>query len=210
MRPLAVLRPEPGNAATAQAIEARGRRAIRLPLFTVRPVAWDVPDPARFDALVVTSANAFRHGGAGLDALRRLPVHAVGAATAAAARVAGFVVVQVGSSDAAALLGELAGKAVLHLAGREHRSLAGVRTAIVYASEEAAPDLSPLHGAVALVHSPRAAALLTARITERDAIALAAISAAARVAAGEGWAAAAVADVPTDAALIDAAIGLSD
>ena len=38
-RPLAVLRPEPGNAATTQAIEALGRRAIRLPLFRVMPLA---------------------------------------------------------------------------------------------------------------------------------------------------------------------------
>jgi uroporphyrinogen-III synthase len=35
-RSLAVLRPEPGNAATAARIEARGLTAIRLPLFEMR------------------------------------------------------------------------------------------------------------------------------------------------------------------------------
>jgi len=73
-RPIAVLRPEPGNRVTAAAIEARGRIAIRLPLFEVRPLAWQVPDPDRFDALVLTSANAIRHGGPGLAALLGLPI----------------------------------------------------------------------------------------------------------------------------------------
>ena len=85
-RPIAVLRPEPGNRVTAIAIEAQGHRTIRLPLFETRPVAWAAPDAAGYDALIVTSANAFRHGGTGLVRLLDLPVWAVGAATAEFAR----------------------------------------------------------------------------------------------------------------------------
>ena len=44
MRRIAVLRPEPGNARTAAAVEAMGFAAIRLPLFAVVPLAWTVPD----------------------------------------------------------------------------------------------------------------------------------------------------------------------
>ena len=40
MTSLAVLRPEPGNTATAGRIEAAGARAIRLPLFAVKALDW--------------------------------------------------------------------------------------------------------------------------------------------------------------------------
>src|SRR3546814_3001824 len=91
-----LLRPEPGNAVTAAAVAAMGLMAIRLPLFEVRAIAWAAPDPGGFDALVLTSANAVRLGGIGLDRFKALPVHAVGGATAAAAAQAGFSVVAVG------------------------------------------------------------------------------------------------------------------
>ena len=103
-RTLAVLRPEPGNAATVARARAAGFATLSLPVFAVVPLAWDVPDPADYDALILTSANAVRHAGAGLDRLRVLPVFAVGARTAAAARAAGFDVAQTGCEDAAALL----------------------------------------------------------------------------------------------------------
>ena len=64
-RPIAVLRPEPGNAATADRIAALGLAAIRLPLFEVRALDWAPPDPAGFDALLLTSANAPRLAGPG-------------------------------------------------------------------------------------------------------------------------------------------------
>src|SRR5690242_6691986 len=95
-RAVAVLRPEPGNAATAAAIEALGLTAIRLPLFEIHAIDWAPPDATRFDALLLTSANAARHAGQGLAGFRSLPVHAVGEATAAAAREAGLEVVAVG------------------------------------------------------------------------------------------------------------------
>ena len=65
----------------------------------------------------------------------------------------------------------------------------------------------PLAGTVALVHSPRAGARLAALLPDRADVRLAAISAAAAEAAGDGWAAVAVAPTPDDAALV--ATGLS-
>ena len=118
-RLLAVLRPEPGNAATAARIEALGLRAIRLPLFAVRALDWIRPDPATHDALVLTSANAIRFGGAGLAVIRHLPVLAVGPKTAEIARAAGFDVMAVGDGDAAALIALAEARGIdraLHLA----------------------------------------------------------------------------------------------
>lgn len=207
---LAVLRPEPGAAATVARIEAEGRRAVRLPLFAVRAVPWGTPKSADYDALLATSANAFRHGGPDLAQLRALPVHAVGAATAAAARAAGFTVARTGERDMAALLPALAGMRVLRLAGREHRPAPDLDTRIVYAADALSPDLSPLADAVALLHSPRAAARLATLARDRARIAIAAISPAARAAAGSGWRAAAIAPAPTDDALVSAAIALAD
>ena len=168
-RPIAVLRPEPGNRVTAAAIEAAGRTAIRLPLFAAAPVAWDAPDPAGFDALLLTSANALRHGGDQLDGLLGLPVFAVGRVTAEAAARVGFRVVHVGDGGADALVAaaEAAGiTRALWLGGREAVLEAGgiVRQAItVYASEPLAiaPEQAVrLRGCVALVQSARAGARL--------------------------------------------------
>ena len=97
MRRVLVLRPEPGATATLRRARERGLEAEAVPLFEVEPVEWSVPDPSDFDALLLTSANAVRHGGPGLQALRELPVHAVGEATARAAREAGFAVATIGA-----------------------------------------------------------------------------------------------------------------
>ncbi|WP_010542763.1 uroporphyrinogen-III synthase [Sphingomonas elodea] len=218
-RPIAVLRPEPGNRITAAAIEGRGRTAIRLPLFATRPLSWRVPDPAAFDALILTSANAVRLAGSGLDALRGLPVHAVGDATASAARRAHFDVVSVGQAGAAALV-EQAGAAgvrrALHLAGQERTLDAGgivAEIVPVYASEPLpiAPEaVAALAGSIALVQSARAGERLAELVPDRGAIVLAAISAAAAAGAGTGWRAVAIAPRPETEALIDLAIALAD
>jgi uroporphyrinogen-III synthase len=34
-----------------------------MPLFAIVPLDWTAPDPAQFDGLVLTSANAVRHAG---------------------------------------------------------------------------------------------------------------------------------------------------
>jgi len=209
-RPLAVLRPEPGNAATARRIEALGLTAIRRPLFAVRPLVWQCPDPEAFDVLLLTSANVLRHAGAQLDRLKPLPVIAVGAATAEAARACGFGVRATGDRDGAAALA-LAGRArVLHLTGREHADGAVAERIAVYASEPVSADVIDLAGTVALIHSSRAGARLAEITLDRSRVAIAAISAAAMTAAGSGWSAHCVAARPSDASLIDAARMLAD
>jgi len=222
-RAVAVLRPEPGNAATAAAIEALGLTAIRLPLFEIHAIDWTPPDVARFDALLLTSANAARHAGPGLAGLGSLPVHAVGDATAAAAREAGLEVVAVGDRDGAALVSAAAASGVrrgLQLGGRD-RALGSdpiIAEAIaVYASDPVdvpAETLDQLAGSVVLVHSPRAARRIADLIDragiDRRTMRLAAISAAAAHAAGGDWERIAAAVSPDDVAVIALARTLAD
>jgi uroporphyrinogen-III synthase len=223
---LLILRPQPGAEETARRTALRGFRAIVTPLFTVRPEGWNAPSPDGFDAVLLTSANAARHGGASLAAYRDLPLYAVGKATGAAARAIGFRDVREGAQDAAALFAVAAGdgrRRLLHLAGRDHITLpqAGVEvtTRVVYAADAAAvlPDeagVALTGGAIALLHSPRAARLFRT-LAESAGLALAlariaAISPAAMAAARGGWAAAEIASAPSDAALLDAALRLCD
>ena len=91
-----VLRPEPGASATVDRARAMGLDAVATPLFEVEPLDWDVPEASGFDGVLLTSANALRHGGDGLQALRGLKAYAVGDATAQAAREAGFDVAATG------------------------------------------------------------------------------------------------------------------
>ncbi|MES2289063.1 MAG: uroporphyrinogen-III synthase [Pseudomonadota bacterium] len=95
-----IVRPEPGNGVTADAVRAMGHEPVCVPLFEIAPVAWDAADPAGFDAVAMTSASAARLGGAGLALYRHLPLFAVGEATAAAARDAGFERIIAGGRDA--------------------------------------------------------------------------------------------------------------
>ncbi|RYE00352.1 MAG: uroporphyrinogen-III synthase [Sphingomonadales bacterium] len=218
-RRIAVLRPEPGNRVTASAIEAMGRHAIRLPLFVTKPLAWEIPDPARFDALILTSANALRHGGAGLGQLTGLPVHAVGKVTGEAARRFGFNVVTNGDSGAETLLAraEAAGvRRALHLAGREHTAhSSGIVAQVIpiYASDPlpVSPEAAAqLDGSVALIQSARAAVRLGEIVRERSSIALVAVSEAVAQAAGEGWERIVVPSGPSSEKMIHAALALAD
>lgn len=202
-----VLRPEPDNAATCARLAARGVAAVGAPLFEIVPVAWQPPPAAALDTLLLTSANAVRHAGAGLRAYAGLPVIAVGAATADAARVAGLQVRHVGDGDAAAALASAAGARVLHLAGRHRRALPGVQAVTVYESvaRSLAPEaLAAARGGVVLLHSARAARCFAALVpaAQRGRVALSALSAAVADAAGTGWRLAVAAPQPTDALLV--------
>ena len=213
MRPLVILRPEPGASASARAAKAMGLSPVVLPLFEIEPVAWAAPDPAGFDGLLVTSANAIRHGGAGLDKLRGLSVHAVGEASAAEARGAGFALATVGDGGVDELLSGLEpGLRLLHLCGEQHRRPAAPRQAIVHLPVYRAAELADvtgierIAGAVVMAHSPRAAARI-AQLAAASGIAisgtsLAAISTEAALAAGSGWQAVAIAGEPSDPALL--------
>ena len=71
MKPLVILRPEPGGSISAERAESMGfDDIVRTPLFKVRRVEWTVPEADRFDAMLLTSANAPRHSGAGLESLK--------------------------------------------------------------------------------------------------------------------------------------------
>lgn len=199
---IGVVRPEPGNAATAARVTAAGLVPECVPLFRVEPVAWDVPDASDYEALVLTSANAVRHAGAALAALSTLPVRAVGAATAAAARLAGLQIETVGTAGVESLP---KGGRLLHLTGRDHLPLPNATTIVVYDSVASPADVTRLAGTVTLVHSARAARRLSELVDDRATIRLVAISEAVAVAAGSGWADIAIAPTPADDALIDMA-----
>jgi uroporphyrinogen-III synthase len=208
MRRVLVLRPEPGASATVERARACGLKAIAKPLFEVEPIAWDVPEAASFDALLLTSANALRHGGEGLHALRGLPVYAVGDATAEAAREAGFDIKGTGDAGVERLLGSLElDLKLLHLAGEDRTISQGVRQevtaiAVYRAREKPPPDFGALEEIVALIHSPRSGRRFAALVEQRSGIAIAAISPAAADAVGGGWESVDAADVPNDDALL--------
>jgi uroporphyrinogen-III synthase len=124
--------------------------------------------------------------------------------------------VTVGGPDAAALVASLAGEGrVLHLAGREHRGdlpEGGVRR-VVYAADAVTVLPDAARGAlaaeaVALLHSPRAAALfgelVDAAGVARGSVAIGALSGAVAGAAGAGWRDVCVAAVAEDVALLRA------
>ena len=210
MRPLVILRPEPAASRSADRARAMGLEVRVLPLFALEPVPWSAPDPADFDGLVLTSDNAVRLGGKDIARLLPLPVHAVGAATAAAARDAGFSVASIGEGGARSMA--LPAGRLLHLAGRDHRPVGAARTIIVY---EARPIPQPdgfeeLRHCVAAVHSPRAGRRLAELADHRSSIAIAAISPAAAEACAAGWQCVHAAPRPTDEALLALAASLCE
>ena len=208
---LLILRPEPGASKTAGRARALGLEAVVAPLFSVSAIAGPKVVAGRYDAVLLTSANGARHAPAGLTAL---PCFTVGDSTAATARAAGFGDVRSGPLDgaaAAAMMAAAGVKRALHPCGRDHIAVeaegVAIERRIVYASEPVP------HGrfegpAVAMIHSPRAGARFAQLAGDRKAIAVAAISPAAAAAAGEGWAAKAVAAAPRDQALLELAAKL--
>ena len=165
--PILTIRPQPGNSATVAAGRAAGLSIEGYPLFEVRPLAWEPPQAERIDALLLGSANALRHGGAGLAAWRCKAVYAVGEVTAAAAEAARFTVAAVGSGELQALVDTLAPPlTLLRLTGAEHVPLAlprgiEVETRVVYETV-ALPLPAQLaaklgEGTLVLLHSAAAA-----------------------------------------------------
>jgi len=212
---LLVLRPQPGADETAARARALGLELVVAPLFAVRPLAWTPPDPAGFDAVMLTSASAARQAGRGLTPFHDLPCYAVGEATAAAAREAGFADIRIGPDDGAALLLMMAEDGVasaFHACGEDHLALGHpairVTRVPVYAAEAVTRLPVAPEGMLALLHSPRAAALLGALVPDRSAVEIAAISARTARAAGGGWKRVAVAAQARDHALLELAAKL--
>lgn len=121
-----VVRPEPGATETARRLEDLGFEPVKLPLQQTRDLAVRIDAIPGATAVAVTSANALRHAPPELlRRLSRLPCFAVGEATAAAARTAGFVEIVDGKGDAGGLAGvivaaRLAGT-VVYLCGKVRR-----------------------------------------------------------------------------------------
>lgn len=222
-RPLALLRPEPGWSASAAAARAAGLEVIGHPLFDAEPLPWPLP-VGGFDGLLIGSAAVFAQGGPQLGRLRALPVHAVGEATAEAARVAGFEVVRIGTGGLQALLDDSAAEPAryLRLGGEERVPLAphpgqSVTECAVYRmvprplGAAFADSLAAGQPIVAL-HSAAAARHFAAEIDRlgiaRGRLPLLALGPRVAHEAGYGWAAVHLADAPSDAALLAKATAL--
>ena len=217
MIPLIVIRPQPGCDVTVRAAREMGLKASAHPLFEVRPLSWQAPDPDQFDALLIGSANALRHGGPALARYRGMPIYAVGETSAAAARDAGLLVADVGEGGLQTLLGMLHSghKRLLRLTGRARVDLAPppgvtITELVTYASEpRAMPQELPellAGGAVVLLHSGEAArhfaATCDAERIARGRVAVAALAPRIAAASGGGWATVEAATEPRDQALL--------
>jgi uroporphyrinogen-III synthase len=216
MTRVVILRPEPGASETKSAAVDLGLEPVLMPLFEVKPLPWQAPEPSGFDALLLTSANAVRHGGEQLLELRGLKAYCVGQATADAARGAGLDIASVGKAGVERLLGSIDGdERLLHLAGEDRTNVDHPRQTVtvipVYKAAELPPrqNLKQAEGAVVLVHSQRAgdrfARLADEGGLDRASIAIAAISDSAAEAAGKGWRQRDSAKAPEDSSLLELA-----
>ena len=223
-------RPRAESGSLAAALSLRGIAALIEPMIEIDDHAVGPLDLVGVQALLCTSANGVK-ALARASGDRRLPLFAVGEATAAAARRAGFAKVASAAGDvgdlarlAAARLDPQAGR-LFHVAGSPVAgdlagTLAGhgfeVARAVLYEarpaaalSEEARQALSRGRIDLALFFSPRSAAIFVglasaAGLAEACAgIAAFSISEAAdRALAALGWRARYVADRPNQAALL--------
>ena len=216
MRRVLVLRPEPDASATVERARERGLDAVAVPLFEVEPIDWDAPEPASIDGVLLTSANAVRHGGEQLRRFRGLKTYAVGDATAAAAKDAGFDLAAIGDSGVDRLLGSIGADLTLfHPSGEDRREPEKARqkitaVAVYRAWPINAPGLSASPGSVALIHSPRAGRRFAELVSDRGGISVAAISDAAAESVGDRWQAVEAADQPCEDALLALAARLCD
>lgn len=179
-----VTRAEPGAGATAARLQARGLTPLVAPVLRVVPL--DPPDaPGDYAALAFTSANGVR-AFSGWSARRDLPVYAVGEATAAAAREAGFPETVSADGDVAELARLILARAppglVLHACGAERAgdlegalAVAGRPAATLPLYRTEALDRLPAAAGQALeagaleavlVHSPKAGRALAALLAE--------------------------------------------
>jgi len=215
-RKIIALRPEPGLSATIALGQELGLEITPMPLSHVEAMPWEVTAPDDFDALLVGSANAFRFGGSGLEALQHLPVHAVGETTANAAREAGFSVAHVGVGGLQSVIDSAAeGIRFLRLAGEERIDLEvpegiSIDERVIY--RIAFDALSDKQGnilkdnAICLLHSAGSASHLSEQLqslkVDHSNLTLCALGPRIAEAAGSGWRDIHIAGSPTDAELL--------
>ena len=213
-----ITRPQPGAAETADRLRALGHEPVVAPLFEVRAKEWS-PPAAMPEAVMLTSAAAAREGGPAMAPYLGLPCFCVGARTAAAAQDAGFTDIRAPEvHDGGELLAAIAAAGIgdiLHLSGIEIATYAPpaglkVERRVVYGAHfhswSEAERTAAQAAEVALIYSPRGGEALAAAFgAHRKGVRLSAISRNAATAAGDGWAARAVAASPDEDALFAAA-----
>lgn len=219
MTRIVVIRPEVGSFATVRVAGKRGIAVEAFPMAQVQPEAWEAPDPAGFDALLVGSANVFRHAGPKLEMYRHKPVLAVGETTARMAETRGFSVGLAGEGGLQHLVDRLPkGEDVrlLRLAARAHVTInlpprVQVDTRVVYAAHDlpmpdGLADLLHAGDALVLLHSAGLAEHFAAEVDrlgiDRAGISLAALGPRIAEAAGEGWKALRSAEKPAESDLL--------
>ncbi len=207
-----VVRPQPGADQTGFSLQQLGHEALVHPLLETRPAPWELLAETP-DAVILTSAAAVRHAGWKAQALKSLPAHAVGDATALMAKMSGWTNVTIGPGTVQALLDSLAAgpqRRLLHLAGAEVTAVTvpdalSLTRVTVYETSLLPLTVLPQIDAV-LLHSPRTARHFAAEWDRlggrRDATAVYAISEATLAAASTGWASTAVAARATGKALL--------
>jgi len=178
MRTVWITRALPAAEATAGRLRAMGLEPVIAPLLEARPVGDGPIDLAGAGAVAFTSANAVR-AFAARSSLRATRVFAVGEATAAAARTAGFADVLSADGDVAALAEAIGlhknqlGGAVLHAGAAEPagdlvgalaaRGIEARRLALYETVPAALDPEMPTHLPdidMALVYSPKAGRIL--------------------------------------------------
>ncbi len=172
MTPVLVTRTAPGAEKTLARVEALGFEAIPAITAEIRP--RDVVWPNGMDAIAVTSPNGARRA-AELSPATNNPVYAVGDATAAVLREAGFANVISAAGDGEALaqmiLDKIDDQHIVHVRGADQAfdlvaalQSRGVQATslVAYAAEmvDALPDAALQaigSGAVVLIHSAKGA-----------------------------------------------------
>lgn len=222
MTKVIVIRPEPGLSVTLKAGRAHGLDMVGVPLFEVRPLQWEAPDPEGFDALLIGSANAIRHGGENLERFLDLPAHVVGKTTEKAVRQAGFDVGLVGAGGLQNVVDRIEPPArLLRISGIERVPLTvpdGIKIGTVTAYESVALPLDRaaiqadgtrtivlLHSAIAAEHFAREC---DEQNIDRSSLEIAALGPRIASAAGKNWRAIHVSPHPTDADLLALVRGL--
>jgi len=171
---VAVTRPEPQASDTAMRLAAAGYEVLSAPLLAARPLA-DPGSAAGIGVLALTSRTAAMLL-ADHAQFRQIPVYAVGEATAAEARRAGFRFVRSAAGDVETLLPVLrdVARPVVHVCGEDHRGdlverllATGIRAErrVIYRMEPRGPLPDTPVDAV-LLYSPRTAALYAERAPE--------------------------------------------
>lgn len=209
-----ITRAQPGANRTAERLSLLGLTPVVGPLLTLRSLDVRL-DLTGVQALAFTSRNALKTFAERTRA-PSVPVFAVGDATAASARKAGFADVRSAGGDLHALAtlirSEGAGLEILHPAAAEPAGdlaalvgeAARVTTIAVYEAIETGIAPPEAWDAV-VIHSPRAARAIALRLSPEDAtgrIAVAISPAAAEPLAPLGFAEIRIAEAPTETSLL--------